>query len=156
MSQNSFSTGINKHNIPLHILKTFLFLCCRRKTQAHGSGKNTEEQKLSLPISLPQIRDLQGQSRPLLPKPSPPSQVITPPPFLLNSFSQCLDSPAVESTAQSYQGFFPKPAPKFKSHTGSAQLALLAKAAACPGGWAQPTALGKALSGVPCSLPAHS
>lgn len=90
--------AINKYNIPLHSLKTFLFLCCRRETQTHRSGRNTEEHKLSLPIFLPQIRDLQGQSCHLLPQPICP---ITPPPFLLNSFSLFLNSPAVQHSVVS-------------------------------------------------------
>lgn len=58
----------------------------------------------------------------------------------------------MESAAQRYEGFFPKPAPELNSHKGSAQLAPIAIGVACPGGWANPTALGNGHSGVPPPL----
>jgi len=58
----------------------------------------------------------------------------------------------MESAAQCYEGFFPKPAPEFSSQKGSTQLVPVAPGAACPGGWASPMALGNGHSGVPPPL----
>lgn len=58
----------------------------------------------------------------------------------------------MESTAQCYRGFSPKPAPALKPHEGFVQSAPPAVAVVCLGDWASPMVLGSGHRGVPPPL----